>query len=150
MNGIGRMYPNLSASELSNMILKGKGKSNTQTPAVFSFFSWSRWYLRNLFSTIWFSCDSLQEKKSYFIQDHFFFCSMKCATDLSKRREGLFPTINITWDSSRHDLAKKTMKYKVIRLLLLPLDKCNYNSSKRATRLRWKIIILRKVMLLWL
>lgn len=26
MNSIGRMYPNLSASELSNIILKGKGK----------------------------------------------------------------------------------------------------------------------------
>lgn len=40
MNSIARMYPNLSASELSNIILKGKGKSRkyfhhnpTQIPA---------------------------------------------------------------------------------------------------------------------
>lgn len=75
MNSIGRLYPNLSASELSNIILKGKGKSRkifqhnpTQTPAgALEIEAICAIFHRHMVGSM-----GLQETRKNATQDHFF------------------------------------------------------------------------------
>lgn len=127
MNSLGRMYPNLSASELSSIILKGKHCLFKYRP-----FSVIHCFLHNHMVDDFSSKINLNH-------DFMLFCNVARGKVLkiSLSTEGTSPPLHITWA-----MIKRKKIYKVIRLHRSRAE-CNYNFSKnKKATLRWNIIII--------